>query len=202
MSDIYSWLETSSSEKGKADSAGQTGAPASNEKPTDSALEVLSELDAAYLAGAKKADGKKNVFHLPDGNYIFDIIRASWEKREPGSNNSPAAPTIALKWIYRVVAPETFEGKQHEQVMIISEKNVSFVYRDFKTLYAPGASLLEYFDALPFLSGTRVSATLKTNEKNHYQVTYLNRVITLGDDMKKFLEDYTQGSSPTHTNPI
>lgn len=194
MSDIYSWLENGADEK----TAAGDPAPAATDSALD--LDVLNELDAAYLSAEKKTGGKKNVFHLPDGNYIFDIVRAFWETREKGSSNH--SRTVALRWIYRVVAPETFEGKQHEQVVIISGKNVSFVYRDFKTLYAPGENLVEYFNALPFLSGTRVSATLKTNENNHYQVTYLNRVITLGDDMKMFLEDYASGGSPTHTNPI
>lgn len=198
MSDIYSWLENSSGKN----SAATDSAPVAGEETTDSTLDldVLNELDTAHLAAAKKADGKKSVFHLPDGNYIFDIVRVFWEKRNKGNNSH--SPTVALRWIYRVVAPEAFEGKQHEQVVIISEKNVTFVYRDFKTLYAPGESLVEYFNALPFLSGTRVSAILKTNEKNHYQATYLNRVITFSDDMKMFLEDYAFGGSPTHTNPI
>lgn len=202
MSDIYSWLEKSSNDNDKTDAASPTDTATAADKKTDPALDVLNELDAAYHAGTKKNTDQKSIFHLPDGNYIFDIMRGSWEKREPATSNSLKSPTIALRWIYRVIAPETFEGKQHEQVVIISEKNVSFVYRDFKTLYAPGESLLNYFDALPFLSGTRVSVTLKTNEKNHYQVTYLNRVITLGDDMKMFLEDYASGGSPTHSNPI
>ena len=100
------------------------------------------------------------------------------------------------------MSPEAFTNVRHEVVNFINEKNYARLLKDFKTLHAPGVNLLECLDVLPFLRETRVLATLKINEKSFYQLTLLNRTVTVGAELKKYLDDYAQGGSPTHSNPI
>lgn len=73
MSDIYSWLEKSPSDKDKTDAAPAIStSTAADEKPSDPALDVLNKFDTAYHAGAKKTLTEK-VFFICRTATIFSI---------------------------------------------------------------------------------------------------------------------------------
>lgn len=156
---------------------------------------ILQPFDEEYKSKNKSPLPPARIA-LPDDTYVFDIVNVSWERRE-----AKTPPTVALRWLYRVATPEHLEGKDFENVVVVGDKTITHIHKDFQTLYAPGRTLIEYFQALPFLAGTRVSATLKTNERNHYQAMYLNRVITLSSTMREFLEDNHQDRK-ADTNPL
>ncbi len=157
---------------------------------------ILEPFDEQYKSKNKSSRQNARIA-LPDDTYVFDIVEVGWEKREAKDHQ----PTVALRWHYRVVNPELLEGKVFENVVIVGDKTITHIHKDFQTLYVPGSTLVEYFEALPFLAGTRVSATLKTNERNHYQAMYLNRVITLSSTMREFLENNHQARK-AETNPL